>query len=215
QKSQGAVTEEMRQRLEGMEWLLREMREREFTALAESVAAVQGRVDELTSRAPEWAETLAEHIELVGQRVKPLSEIPALRSDVRGVSDHVTTALDRIRALTEAGTRTHSRLEGVAGHLERLSTASEERFETLGARLDAGRRSPPRPTPSGTGRSAPRSPRGGPPWSRPSPRAAPPSPRPCASSRRRWPRCPPPRRSGTRRSPAPSPRAAPPWSRRS
>ena len=50
QKTQDAITEEMRQRLEGMEWLLREFRERELAALSESVTAVQGRVEELSTR---------------------------------------------------------------------------------------------------------------------------------------------------------------------
>ena len=59
QKSQGAVNEEMRQRLEGMEWLLRELREHELTALAESVTTVQGRVDDFLARPPEKAGRLS------------------------------------------------------------------------------------------------------------------------------------------------------------
>ncbi|MEE2048124.1 hypothetical protein Q7689_32855, partial [Nocardiopsis tropica] len=91
QKSQGAVSEEMRQRLEGMEWLLRELRERELTSLAESVTTVNGRIDDFLARPPEWAETLAEHIEVVGQQVKPLSDMPSLRADTQRIAGHLDT----------------------------------------------------------------------------------------------------------------------------
>ncbi|SKA39164.1 hypothetical protein SAMN02745673_04943, partial [Marinactinospora thermotolerans DSM 45154] len=141
QKSQGAVTEEMRQRLEGMEWLLREFREREFSTLAEAVATVQARVDELSARPPEWAETLAEHIEQVGERVKPLAEMPELRSDVEKVQSRLDTALGRLQGITETALRTanqvdslHERMESFAAGVEARLTQIDEALASLASR---------------------------------------------------------------------------------
>src|SRR3954454_18034128 len=68
QRSQGQVLDEIRQRLEGMEWLRREVRERELTGLTGQIESVRGQVDELSGKPPEWAEGLAEHIEAFGER---------------------------------------------------------------------------------------------------------------------------------------------------
>src|SRR5690606_6458798 len=141
QKSQGAITEEMRQRLEGMEWLLREFRERELAALSESVTAVQGRVEELSTRPPEWAEPLAEHIEQVGVRVRPLSEMAPLRSDVTGLTDGLENALNRLAELADTAARTaeqtavlHERLEGLASAVDLRLSRIDEAIESLSTR---------------------------------------------------------------------------------
>src|SRR5215207_9667426 len=55
-RSQGQVLDEIRQRLEGMEWLLREVRERELTGLTSQLETVRGQIDELSGKPPEWAE---------------------------------------------------------------------------------------------------------------------------------------------------------------
>src|SRR3954453_11364306 len=81
-RSQGQVLDEIRQRLEGMEWLLREVRERELTGLTSQLETVRGQIDELSGKPPEWAEGLAEHIDAVSERVKAVSELPALWADV-------------------------------------------------------------------------------------------------------------------------------------
>src|SRR5882757_1915429 len=88
QRSQGQVLDEIRQRLEGMEWLLREVRERELSGLTGDLNTVRGQVDELSAKPPEWAEGLAEHIEAVGERVKPVAELPALWADVGVVAEN-------------------------------------------------------------------------------------------------------------------------------
>ena len=131
QKSQGAVNEEMRQRLEGMEWLLRELREHELTALAESVTTVQGRVDDFLARPPEWAETLAEHIEIVGQQVKPLSDMPSLRADTHRVAGHLDTALTRLQRMSELGDRTAEQVTELGERLAGLGETVESRLNTL------------------------------------------------------------------------------------
>ncbi|MFD0537997.1 hypothetical protein ACFQY7_33940 [Actinomadura luteofluorescens] len=50
QRSQGQVLDEIRQRLEGMEWLLREVRERELTGLTGQIESVRGQVDDLSGK---------------------------------------------------------------------------------------------------------------------------------------------------------------------
>ena len=76
QRSTGQVLDEIHQRLEGIEWLLREVRERELSGLTTQLDSVRGQVDELYGKPPEWAEGLAEHIESVGEKVKPVAELP-------------------------------------------------------------------------------------------------------------------------------------------
>src|SRR3954464_4063274 len=49
-RSQGQVLDEIRQRLEGMEWLLREVRERELTGLTSQLETVRGQIDELSGK---------------------------------------------------------------------------------------------------------------------------------------------------------------------
>src|SRR5699024_8765138 len=131
QKSQGAVNEEMRQRLEGMEWLLRELREHELTALAESVTTVQGRIDDFLARPPQWAETLAEHIEIVGQQVKPLADMPSLRADTHRIAGHLDTALTRLQRMAETGTKTAEQVETLGDRLTGLSETVATRLTSL------------------------------------------------------------------------------------
>src|SRR5690606_3879752 len=54
QRTQGAVLDEIRQRLEGMEWLLREVRERELGGLSGTLETVSGRLEHLTGKPPAW-----------------------------------------------------------------------------------------------------------------------------------------------------------------
>ncbi|OPG10909.1 hypothetical protein [Microbispora sp. GKU 823] len=52
QRTQGAVLDEIRQRLEGMEWLLREVRERELGGLGVALEAITQRLDDMAVRRP-------------------------------------------------------------------------------------------------------------------------------------------------------------------
>ncbi|MFC7382621.1 coiled-coil domain-containing protein [Sphaerisporangium rhizosphaerae] len=122
QRTQGAVLDEIRQRLEGMEWLLREVRERELGGLNGALEGVSGRLGELVSRPPAWAEGLAQHVEIVrdrvdgvgnrvaglgdrieavGDRVKPIAELPGLWTDLGTVREGVAEALKRLQAVLE------------------------------------------------------------------------------------------------------------------
>ncbi|PRY00031.1 hypothetical protein [Allonocardiopsis opalescens] len=137
QRVQSTVVEEMRQRLEGMEWLLREFREREFKGLAEDLGVLKGRFDELNAKPPEWAETLAEHIERVGEQVKPLAEMPALWADVGVISENVDTLLGRLQSVGDTGRETAGRVERLAADLEALRTETRERLDRVQAGVEA------------------------------------------------------------------------------
>ncbi|MEV4092475.1 hypothetical protein [Streptosporangium saharense] len=146
QRTQGAVLDEIRQRLEGMEWLLREVRERELGGLSGTLESVTVRLDDVMARPPAWAEGLAQHVEAVrdhvdavgarvgslsegvesvGERVVPLGELPSLWADLGTVGEHVEEALGRLQALTD-GTRDTGELVGDATErLGRLQTGME------------------------------------------------------------------------------------------
>jgi chromosome segregation ATPase len=97
QRTQGAALEEIRQRLEGMEWLLRELRERELGGLSGSLESVSGRLDDIRSRPPLWAEGLAQHVEAVRDHVDVVAErIGDVRDHVGEVRDHVGEVRQRV-----------------------------------------------------------------------------------------------------------------------
>jgi len=125
QRSQDAAVDEIRQRLEGLEWLTRELRERELGGLVGQLETVQGRLSSLTDKAPGWAETLAEHIEKVGERVTPVSDLPSLWSDVSAVSEHVDDALSRLQTLTDSTQRSLQQVETLADRMEKLQVSME------------------------------------------------------------------------------------------
>lgn len=125
QRTQGAVLDEIRQRLEGMEWLLREVRERELGGLSGTMESVHGRLDDIAVRPPAWAEGLAQHVEAVrdhvdavgervgslGQRVDsvrdrvtPVGELPSLWADIGTVGESMDEALVRLQSIAD-GTR--------------------------------------------------------------------------------------------------------------
>ncbi|ROO90213.1 hypothetical protein EDD29_7931 [Actinocorallia herbida] len=124
-RSQGQVLDEIRQRLEGMEWLLREVRERELTSLTGQLDGVRGQVEELTGKAPGWAEGLGEHLEAVGERIKPVSELPALWADVGVVAENVDESLTRLQNVMDS-----------AAHIADATAAASQRMEEMTKRLD-------------------------------------------------------------------------------
>ncbi|MQA93515.1 MAG: hypothetical protein GEV11_02345 [Streptosporangiales bacterium] len=135
QSSQGAVTEELRQRLEGMEWLLRELREREIGGLARSTERLAARLEELSTKPPAWAETLAEHIDQVSERLKPVAELPALWADVGVVSESVDEALGRLQSIADAARQSAQRVEEFGERLDKLHGGMEAAAGRF-ARLD-------------------------------------------------------------------------------
>ena len=152
QRSTGQLLDEIHQRLEGIEWLLREVRERELSGLTTQLDTVRGQVDELFGKPPEWAEGLAEHIESVGERVKPVAELPSLWADVGVIAENVDESLSRIqtvldsnKSITDATLKAAQQMDDLTKRLDRLAgtmEASSVRFNRLDKTLaDLGHRS--------------------------------------------------------------------------
>ena len=152
QRSTGQVLDEIHQRLEGIEWLLREVRERELSGLTTQLDSVRGQVDELYGKPPEWAEGLAEHIESVGEKVKPVAELPSLWADVGVIAENVDESLSRIqsvldssRGITDATLQAAQQMDDLTKRLDRLAgtmEAASVRFNRIDKTLaDLGHRS--------------------------------------------------------------------------
>ncbi|MGC5013785.1 hypothetical protein ACLQ2R_23735 [Streptosporangium sp. DT93] len=134
QRTQGAVLDEIRQRLEGMEWLLREVREREIGGLNGTLESVNGRLDEITARPPTWAEGLAQHVEsvrdhvdavgrrvdAVRDRVSGVGDLPGLWTDLGAMGEGVEEALSRLRAISDGTQGVDEQVRALAEHLARL-----------------------------------------------------------------------------------------------
>ncbi|MEU8265952.1 hypothetical protein AB0B89_02200 [Sphaerisporangium sp. NPDC049002] len=146
QRTQGAVLDEIRQRLEGMEWLLREVRERELGGLSGALETVGGQLGELATRPPAWAEGLAQHVEVVrdrvdgvgdrvavivdridsvSERVRPVAELPGLLNDLGTVREGVAESLKRLQALLDGGHGVPERMAELSGRLGRLTAGME------------------------------------------------------------------------------------------
>lgn len=155
QRTQGAVLDEIRRRLEGMEWLLREVRERELGGLSGTLESVHGRLADISARPPEWAEGLAQHVEAVRdhvdavgervgalgrsvesvrERVVPVGELPSLWADVGAVGENVDEALVQLRSIADGARGADDRLDELArllGHVQTSMEAAAIRFTRL------------------------------------------------------------------------------------
>lgn len=139
QRTQGAVLDEIRQRLEGMEWLLREVRERELGGLSGAMETVSDRLDEITSKPPEWAEGLAQHVELVRDHVDVVGgRVQAVIEGTRGFADTMAAFsrhLDQIQGGMEAAagrfTRIDKAISELAQRTERLENGMLDLTTTL------------------------------------------------------------------------------------
>src|SRR5690606_18289059 len=159
QRTQGAVLDEIRQRLEGMEWLLREVRERELGGLSGTLETVSGRHDDIAVKPPMWAEGLAQHVEAVrdhvaavgeqvggvdsavesvGKRVHPVSELPKLRADVTALCEGVEETLGRLQTVVQTTDDMAKRMAEITAKLAQVSSgmdAAAGRFNRIGQSL--------------------------------------------------------------------------------
>lgn len=146
QRTQGAVLDEIRQRLEGMEWLLREVRERELGGLSGTLETVSGRLDDIAAKPPMWAEGLAQHVEAVrdhvdavgeqvggvdsavesvGKRVHPIAELPKLRADVTAVFQGMQETLGKLQTVVEFTDDMAKRMGDFTAKLAQVSSGME------------------------------------------------------------------------------------------
>ncbi|GLX04030.1 hypothetical protein [Microbispora sp. NBRC 16548] len=138
QRTQGAVLDEIRQRLEGMEWLLREVRERELGGLGVTLEVITQRLDDMTVRPPAWAEGLAQHMELLRDHVDDVG------GRTQGLADRmadVAHRLGKFQGSMEAAagrfTRIDKALTALTERTERLEAVVVERLDSVGGRIEA------------------------------------------------------------------------------
>jgi ABC-type transporter Mla subunit MlaD len=138
QRTQGAVLDEIRQRLEGMEWLLREVRERELGGLGMALEVITQRLDDMTVRPPAWAEGLAQHMELLRDHVDEVG------GHTQGLADRmadVAHRLGKFQGSMEAAagrfTRIDKALAALTERTERLEAVVVERLDSVGGRIEA------------------------------------------------------------------------------
>jgi len=118
ERSNAGALEEIRLRMEGLEWLVKEIREREIPGLAIRLDGLAGHFDRTAQRPPGWAEMLTEHIELLRAQVAPLAGLHSLPADVGTLAENVEQALPQLQAVAETMGQT---LETLLGQDERLA----------------------------------------------------------------------------------------------
>src|SRR5712691_2637965 len=101
QRSNAGALEDIRQRMEGLEWLVKEVREREIPAMTDRLDGLTRHLDETAQRPPQWAESLAEHIEVLRAQLAPVADLPSLWADVGTVSENVAHALPRLQVVCD------------------------------------------------------------------------------------------------------------------
>ncbi|WP_328708364.1 hypothetical protein [Microbispora hainanensis] len=138
QRTQGAVLDEIRQRLEGMEWLLREVRERELGGLGVALEAITQRLDDMTVRPPAWAEGLAQHMELLRDHVDEVGgRTQSLAERMADVSHRLGKFQGSMEAAAGRFTRIDKTLAALTERTERLEAVVVERLDSVGGRIDA------------------------------------------------------------------------------
>ena len=156
QRSNASALEDIRQRMEGLEWLVKEVREREIPGMTDRLDGLTRHLDETTQRPPQWAESLAEHIEVLRAQLAPVAELPSLWADVGAVSANVAHALpqlqvacdtigqamevlraqdERLTTLHRSVSKLQHSMESAAGRFSRLDKAIAELTQRTG-RLD-------------------------------------------------------------------------------
>ncbi len=167
QQSNAGALEDIRQRMEGLEWLVKEVREREIRGVTARLDGLAHHMAETAARPPRWAESLAEHIEMLRAQVapaaeRPAAERPAARADVgtgpehveqapprlQSVCDIIGQALDALRAqderlskLQDSLGRLQQSMETAASRFSRLDNAVAELGQRTGRSIGRSRRS--------------------------------------------------------------------------
>ena len=106
QRSHASALEEIRKHLEGLEWLVKEVREHELTDLATQLTVqtegMRRQLDDAHEHGPAWAESLPEHLRTLSAQMKPVAELPALWADLGLVSENVDQVLRRVESILRA-----------------------------------------------------------------------------------------------------------------
>jgi chromosome segregation ATPase len=124
QRSHASALEEIRNILEGLEWLVKEVRQHEETDLSGQLAAqTEGLLRQLAEareNLPAWAESLPEHIRTLSAQVRPVAELPARWADLGVVSENVDQVLPRLQALCDMIAQAKEMLQAQEERLAKL-----------------------------------------------------------------------------------------------
>src|SRR6201996_1891726 len=145
QRSHASALEEIRKHLEGLEWLVKEVREHELTHLARQLTVqtdgMRRQLDEAHENAPAWAESLPGDLRTISAQMKPVAELPALWADLGVVSENVDQVLPRLQVVADLIGQARDmlklqeeRLAGMQRHGDRLQQsmdAASGRFNRL------------------------------------------------------------------------------------
>src|ERR1017187_8304477 len=138
QQSNADALEDIRQRIERLEWLAKEIREREIPGMIARLDSLACHMTEAAARPPQWAESLAEHIELLRAQVTPVAELHSRWADVGTVSANVEQALPRLQAVGDAIGQAMDALRSQDERLSKLQhsiSKLQQSMETAAARF--------------------------------------------------------------------------------
>jgi chromosome segregation ATPase len=138
QQSNAGALEDIRQRIEGLEWLAQEIREREIPGMTARLDSLACHMTEAAARPPQWAESLAEHIELLRAQVTPVAELHSRWADIGTVSANVEQALPRLQAVGDAIGQAMDALRSQDERLSKLQhsiSKLQQSMETAAARF--------------------------------------------------------------------------------
>jgi chromosome segregation ATPase len=151
QRSNAGALEGIRQQMEGLEWVVNELRQREIPGMTARLDRMAHHLSEGMQKAPLWAESLAEHMELLRAQVDPAADMHPLWADIgaalrnveralpQAVSDIIGQAMEVMRSqgerldkLQHNATKLQQSMESAAGRFSRLDTAVGELIERTG-----------------------------------------------------------------------------------
>src|ERR1039457_5454382 len=138
QQSNAGALEDIRRRIEGLELLAKEIREREIPGMTARLDSLACHMTEAAARPPQWAESLAEHIELLRAQVTPVAELHSRWADVGTVSANVEQALPRLQAVGDAIGQAMDALRSQDERLSKLQhsiSKLQQSMETAAARF--------------------------------------------------------------------------------
>jgi chromosome segregation ATPase len=141
QQSNAGALEEIRHRIEGLEWLVKEVREREIRGVSARLDGLAHHMAEAAARPPQWAESLAKHIEMLRAQVTPAAELPSASTAVGTSSEHVEQAPPRLQSVCDiigqaldalrSQDERLSKLQDSLGRLQQSMETAASRFSRL------------------------------------------------------------------------------------
>ncbi|MGH3320064.1 MAG: hypothetical protein ACRDN9_07770 [Streptosporangiaceae bacterium] len=130
QRSQAAALTDIRARLEGVEWVLQGVRDRELGDVLRRLESLEAGLQDTLDGAPEqpvpeWSEHLAERMDHVREQVEPIADLPALWADIGVVAESVDETLGGIQSIAETARDNARRFDDLSKRLDGLQGTLE------------------------------------------------------------------------------------------